>query len=165
VDPASFRWAGERGYNLMMVPWVFPHEASAGGVRLYREARAAAGHAGPGKVLTMYPCHVAESAAAARAQAEPAWSRWRELTAHERPRDPSAPDFARRWDILSYDEAVAQHRAIFGGPEDCIAAVRWIAETYGATQVALVFHFAGIDHQAALRAIELWGREVAPALR
>jgi alkanesulfonate monooxygenase SsuD/methylene tetrahydromethanopterin reductase-like flavin-dependent oxidoreductase (luciferase family) len=161
MDPESFRWAGERGYDLLVVPWVFPYETTEAGVRLYREARAAAGHVGPGRIMAMYPCHVAESLAQARAQADAAWHRWRELTAAERPRDERLPQALRG--RLSFDDAMAQRRALFGGPEECIAATQWIAQTLGVTQIALTFHFGGIDHQAALRAVELWGRAVAPA--
>jgi alkanesulfonate monooxygenase SsuD/methylene tetrahydromethanopterin reductase-like flavin-dependent oxidoreductase (luciferase family) len=165
VDLASFRWAGAHDYGLMMVPWVFPHEMTQAGVRAYREARAAAGHAGPERIVAVFPCHVAESAAAARAQAEPAWHRWRALTEAERPLAARAPERGARRARVSYDDTVAEHRALFGDPTECIAAARWIAETFGTTQLGLVFHFGGIDHEAALRAVELWGREVAPALR
>jgi alkanesulfonate monooxygenase SsuD/methylene tetrahydromethanopterin reductase-like flavin-dependent oxidoreductase (luciferase family) len=165
VDPGSFRWAGERGYGLMIVPWVFPPEACAAGVRRYQEARAAAGHAGPGSVMAMYPGHVAESAAQARAQAEAAWDRWREFIISELSRDVRVPPDPQRHERLSYDNVVAQRRALFGDPDECIAAARWIAETFGVTHLALTFHFGGLDHRAAMRAIALWGRAVAPALR
>jgi alkanesulfonate monooxygenase SsuD/methylene tetrahydromethanopterin reductase-like flavin-dependent oxidoreductase (luciferase family) len=165
VDPESFRWAGERGYGLMIVPWVFPPEACVAGVRRYHEARAAAGHAGPGRVMAMYPCHVAASAAQAREQAEAAWHRWREFIISELARDVRVPPDPSRHERLAYDVVVAQRRALFGGPEECIAGARWIAETFGVTHLALTFHFGGIAHADALSAVALWGREVAPALR
>ena len=40
--------------------------------------------------------------------------------------------------------------------------VRWL-ESFGVTHLGLTFHFGGIDHAAALRAIELWARAVATA--
>jgi alkanesulfonate monooxygenase SsuD/methylene tetrahydromethanopterin reductase-like flavin-dependent oxidoreductase (luciferase family) len=165
VDPESFRWAGAHGYNLMLVPWVFPVERTQAGLRLYHEARAAAGHPGPGRILGMFPCQVAETAACACARAAEAWQRWRVLTAHERPHDERDPRREAFKGELSYEDTVAQHRALFGDPDACIAAVRWAAERFGLTQLGLVFHFGGIDPQVALRAVELWGREVAPALR
>ncbi|HEY7065696.1 MAG TPA: LLM class flavin-dependent oxidoreductase [Chloroflexota bacterium] len=165
VDPESFRWAGARGYNLLLVPWVFPYELTRANVALYREARAAAGHAGPGRLLAMYPCHVAETTDLARAQAEAAWLRWRELTALERHSDPRTADRPHRRGVISFDAAIAERVALFGDPAQCIATARWAAETLGITQLALVFHFGGIDPGAALRAVDLWGREVAPALR
>lgn len=165
LDMESFRWAGARGYNLMLVPWVFPHEVSEAGVRVYREARAAAGHAGPGRILAMYPCHVAETAAAARAAAGAAWDRWREFILAELRPDPRVPPDPTRRERLSWDSMVAARRVLFGSPDECIATVRWLAETFGVTHLALTFYFGGLDHQTALRSIALWGRAVAPALR
>jgi alkanesulfonate monooxygenase SsuD/methylene tetrahydromethanopterin reductase-like flavin-dependent oxidoreductase (luciferase family) len=165
VDVKSYRWAGERGYNLMTVPWVFPYERTLAGLAAYREARAAAGHPGPGEIVSVFPCHVAATSAQARAEAEPAWHRWREITEAERPLDELAPERQARQARYSYTESVAEHRALFGDPEECIANLRWLVETLQPTQIGLIFHFGGISHEAALRSVELWGRAVAPAFR
>jgi alkanesulfonate monooxygenase SsuD/methylene tetrahydromethanopterin reductase-like flavin-dependent oxidoreductase (luciferase family) len=166
VDPESFRWIGEQGYDLMTLPWLFPPDATAARVRLYQEARAAASHPGRGRVLAMYPTHVAPTAAQARAQAEGAWANWRDFIRQELADVPGrAEQVAQRERMLQYDNMVAERRAIFGDVEQCVATVRWLAETFGITHLGLTFHFGGLDHAAALRAIELWGRDVAPALR
>jgi alkanesulfonate monooxygenase SsuD/methylene tetrahydromethanopterin reductase-like flavin-dependent oxidoreductase (luciferase family) len=165
ADLVSFRWAGEHGYNLMTVPWVFPYETTDAGLQAYREARAAAGHAGPGRIVAVYPCHVAETSAQAKVQAEDAWHRWRKLTEAERPLDHRSPEHGPRQARYSYEGTVADHRALFGDPQECIAGARWVIDRLGVTDMGLVFHFGGIDPHAARRAVELWGREVAPALR
>src|SRR3712207_8509390 len=72
VDPDSFRWIGEQGYDLMILPWLFTKAPE--GVAIYRQTRAAAGHAGPGRVMAMSPAHIADTAEQARANAEPAWA-------------------------------------------------------------------------------------------
>jgi alkanesulfonate monooxygenase SsuD/methylene tetrahydromethanopterin reductase-like flavin-dependent oxidoreductase (luciferase family) len=89
ADLVSFRWAGEHGYNLMTVPWVFPYETTDAGLQAYREARAAAGHAGPGRIVAVYPCHVAETSAQAKVQAEAP------LAQAHRGRAPPGPSLAR----------------------------------------------------------------------
>ncbi|HEY7063153.1 MAG TPA: LLM class flavin-dependent oxidoreductase [Chloroflexota bacterium] len=166
LDPESFRWIGEQGYDLMTLPWLFPPDASAAHVRRYQEARAAAGHPGRGRVLAMYPTHVAPTAAEARAQAEGAWANWRGFIMQELAGVPGRADAAaQRERMLQYDNMVAERRAIFGDVEQCVAATRWLAETFGLTHLGLTFHFGGLDHAAGLRAVELWGREVAPAVR
>ncbi len=163
ADPASFRWIGERGYDLMILPWLFPIAEQR--VALYREARAAAGHAGPGRVLAMYPTHVADDPAAARARAEPCWAYWRSLLVPEMaPAAANRAGMAEQVQALDYDRVVAERHVPFGGVETALALVRWL-ESFGVTHLGLTFHFGGIDHAAALRAIELWGREVGPALR
>jgi alkanesulfonate monooxygenase SsuD/methylene tetrahydromethanopterin reductase-like flavin-dependent oxidoreductase (luciferase family) len=162
VDAESFRWVGAQGYDLMILPWLFP--GTPEGVALYHEARAAAGHAGPGRVMAMYPSHIAETEAEARRHAEPAWNRWREFLAAEmkaaqasRPGKP--PPVAR----TDYDFMVGERHVPLGSVERAIGTVRWAA-SIGVTHLGLTLHFAGIDHAAALRAIDLWGRAVAPAL-
>jgi alkanesulfonate monooxygenase SsuD/methylene tetrahydromethanopterin reductase-like flavin-dependent oxidoreductase (luciferase family) len=162
ADPASFRWIGERGYDLMILPWLFPIAEQR--VPLYREARAAAGHAGPGRVLAMYPTHIADDPAAARARAEPCWAYWRSLLAPEMaPTAANRAGMAEQVQMLDYDRVVAERHVPFGGVETALALVRWL-ESFGVTHLGLTFHFGGIDHAAALRAIELWAREVVPDL-
>ncbi len=165
LDRSSFAWAGQRGYGMLTVPWVFPYDQTLAGLQAYRDARAAAGHAGPGRIMAVYPCHVAETTARARAQASAAWERWRDLTEAERPHDARVGDNRGVRQRLNFDEAAAEHRGLFGSPDDCIAGARWVAETLGNTHLGLIFHFGGIAPDAALRAVELWGRAVAPALR
>jgi natural product biosynthesis luciferase-like monooxygenase protein len=166
LDPESFRWIGEQGYDLMTLPWLFPPEPTAARIKLYHDAWAAAGHPGRGRVLAMYPTHVAATAAQARAQADPAWANWRGFIMQELAGVPGgAEQAAQRERMLQYDNMFAERRAIFGDVEQCVATVRWLAETFGITHLGLTFHFGGLDHAAGLRAVELWGREVAPAVR
>jgi alkanesulfonate monooxygenase SsuD/methylene tetrahydromethanopterin reductase-like flavin-dependent oxidoreductase (luciferase family) len=164
VDPASFRWIGERGYDLMVLPWLFP--TAEQNVALYREARAEAGHTGPGRVMAMYPTHIAESAEAARAEAEPGWRHWRRLLAPE-----MATPTAKRpgltaevAEAMSYDYVVAERHVPFGTIAEARGLVRWL-ESFGVTHLGLTFHFGGVDHAATLHAIALWGREVVAAGR
>jgi alkanesulfonate monooxygenase SsuD/methylene tetrahydromethanopterin reductase-like flavin-dependent oxidoreductase (luciferase family) len=164
VDPASFRWIGKQGYDLMILPWLFPTAEQS--VAVYREARAAAGHAGLGRVMAMFPTHVADSAARARAEAEPAWRHWRRLRAPEMA-TPTAnrPGLTSQVeDKMSYDYVVAERHVPFGTVQEARALVRWL-ESFGVTHLGLTFHFGGIDHAATLHAIELWGREVLPTAR
>jgi hypothetical protein len=146
----------------MILPWLFP--TAEENVALYREARAAAGHAGPGRVMAMYPTHIADTAEQARAEAEPAWRHWRRLLAPEMA-TPTAnrPGLtAEVQEAMSYDYVVSERHVPFGTVDEAWRLVRWL-ESFGVTHLGLTFHFGGVDHAAALRAIELWGREVVRA--
>jgi natural product biosynthesis luciferase-like monooxygenase protein len=165
VEPEHFRWIGAQGYDLMTLPWLYADQARAG-VALYQEARAAAGHPGRGRVMAMYPAHVAETAEQARAQAEGAWNNWVALIFRHAAGDPTKQAAeAERRRLLQWETMVAERRGLFGTPEHCTAAVRAIAEEFGITHLGLTFHFGGLDHTAGLRAVELWGREVVPRVR
>jgi alkanesulfonate monooxygenase SsuD/methylene tetrahydromethanopterin reductase-like flavin-dependent oxidoreductase (luciferase family) len=165
TDPESFRWIGARGYDLMTLPWLFPPDRTRELVGVYREARLAAGHTAPPRIMAMYPAHVAETAALARERCEAAWNRWRDFIVEEVRADPLRHQEAdRRSAMLSYDNMVSERRAIFGSVEDCVATVRWLAETFGLTHLGLTFHFGGLSQDAGLRTVDLWGRAVAPAV-
>jgi len=164
TDPASFRWIGEQGYDLMLVPWLFPIAAAS--MSIYRDARAAAGHPGPGRVMAMYPTHVAETDAEARAAVEPAWARWQALLMPEMaPSTANRPGMPQQVQALTYDVMVNERHGLFGEADQCVRHVRWMAETFGLTHLGLTFYFGGMPHATALRSMELWARHVAPAFR
>ena len=162
-DPASFQWIGEQGYNLMILPWLFPIAEQR--LAVYREARAAAGHPAATRIMAMYPTHIAEDPAAARARVEPAWAHWRSLLAPEMSvAAANRSGMAQQVQAMDYDHVTAERHMPFGGVDAALATARWL-ESIGVTHLGLTFHFGGMEHAAALRAIELWGRAVAPALR
>jgi hypothetical protein len=116
--------------------------------------------------MAMYPTHLADTPEQARATAEPAWAYWLGLLAPE-----LAAPAANRGGVVgqvttlrSYDYVVAERHMPFGTADAALATVRWL-ERCGVTHLGLTFHFGGLDHAAALRAIDRWGREVAPAVR
>lgn len=166
VDPESFRWIGSQGYDLMTLPWLYPPDGTRERIALYREARAQAGFTTPPRILAMYPAHVAETSEQARAQAEAPWHAWRDYAVEEVKADarrvPDLPAIVQR---MSYERTAADRRGVFGSVEECVATACWIRETFGITHLALTFHFGGLSHAAGLRAVELWGRQVAPAVR
>jgi alkanesulfonate monooxygenase SsuD/methylene tetrahydromethanopterin reductase-like flavin-dependent oxidoreductase (luciferase family) len=164
TDPASFRWIGEQGYGLMLVPWLFP--IAAQNVSVFREGRAAGGHPGPGRVMAMYPTHVAETDPEARAAAKPAWARWQALLMPEMaPNAANRPGMSQQVQGLNYDVMVGERHALFGTVDRCVQHVRWMTETFGLTHLGLTFYFGGMPHTKALRAMELWSRHVAPHFR
>ncbi len=163
VDPASFRWIGERGYDLMILPWLFP--TAPQNVEVYRAARRAAGHTGPGRVMAMYPTHIAETHEQARAAAEPCWAHWQRLLVPEMAASAAnRPGMDRQVQGMTYDFVVAERHVPFGTVDEALALVRWLAG-FGVTHLGLTFYFGGLDHAAALRSIELWAREVFPRVR
>jgi alkanesulfonate monooxygenase SsuD/methylene tetrahydromethanopterin reductase-like flavin-dependent oxidoreductase (luciferase family) len=163
VDPESFRWIGERGYDLMILPWLFP--TAPDNVQVYREARAAAGHTGPERIMAMSPTHLADSEAQARANAESCWAHWQELLVAEMAAAAAnRPGMSGQVRGMGYDTVVNERRMPFGTVDRALALVRWL-QTIGVTHLGLTFYFGGMDHTAALHAMELWAYEVAPAMR
>lgn len=66
----TYRWAGEKGFNLMTLANAGPPEVMQGAVGLYRDALRAAGHnPGTKEVLAKFLIYVADSDGAAEAEA------------------------------------------------------------------------------------------------
>lgn len=166
-DPESFQTVGRLGYHLMTVPWIFTNEIQRTRVELYLRALSESGHSGKNhEVFVMYPAHVGESDAEARADAIEPWHRWRAFALKELGIDPSKGAlYEERLSHFSYDTMVAQNRAVFGGPETCVRHLQRIQEIVGPTHVGLCFHFGGLSQEKILKSMERFARLVMPALR
>jgi len=61
---------------------------------------------------------------------------------------------------VSY-EPLAEHRAIFGTPETCVARIKEL-EQQGIAYFGCNFAFGGMEHHKVLRSMELFAKEVMP---
>ena len=114
--------------------------------------------------------HVAETAEQARQAAEPAlaWTMdmtdWRRTFAYGSEVHQQLSDYRRSRAQLppSYDY-LAANRAIIGNPEQCIAKIREFQQA-GIAYFGCNFDFGGMPQAQVLRSMELFAREVMPAL-
>jgi probable F420-dependent oxidoreductase len=129
-------------------------------VRLYREARAAAGRDPSGGDLGLLRyLFVAESLARARAIAGEPFTRFYETTYFRWPH----PVVRRPPGDLSI-ERLAEDRIILGDPASCLEQIRRFQEVLGLTHLICRISVAGIPREAALTSLGLFTREVMPAL-
>jgi probable F420-dependent oxidoreductase len=129
-------------------------------VRLYREARQAAGRdPDGGELALMRYAFVAESVERAHAIAGPAFMRSFEATYFRWPhpvvkRPPGELTVAR----------LAEDRLILGDPATCIAQLRRFSEALGLTYLVCRVSAPGIPREAARASLDLFTQEVMPAL-
>jgi probable F420-dependent oxidoreductase len=129
-------------------------------IRLYREAREAAGRdVGGGDVALMRYVFVAESPERAHAIAGAAFIRSFEATYFRWPH----PVVKRPVGELT-SERLAQDRLILGDPASCIAQLRRFQQTLGLTYLVCRISAPGIPRAAARASLDLFTREVMPAL-
>jgi len=172
ATPESFERAGRAGYDVMAIP--FAGETMAGLLAAYREARAAAGHAGPGRVLLAFHmfCHRQRAKAVELARA---------------PLDrylASLVDAARAWltgarsqDYPGYDRIVAQlERETFesqvtkgaawvGEPAEIAEQILRYREQVGGFDIAsLQVNFNTLDVAAAEASMRLFAERTMPAI-
>jgi natural product biosynthesis luciferase-like monooxygenase protein/amino acid adenylation domain-containing protein len=157
---ATFRQAGTDGANVLTHLLGQRPDALAAKISAYREARAEAGHEGPGQVSLMVHTFMSEDPQRARAQArEPfrAYLRsstelWRTMFAS------TGQDFPER-DAESYVDAVIEQAidryfetsGLFGSPHTCAPLLRDLAEA-GVDEIACLIDF-GVPTDAALESL------------
>jgi probable F420-dependent oxidoreductase len=158
VEPA-LRRAGRLGDAWLGGPSAKLDELAAC-TRIYRDARAAAGRADGGDVALMRYVFIAESLERARAVAGDAFIRSFEATYFRWPH----PVVKRPPGELTI-ERLAEGRIILGDPASCIGQIERFRKELGLTHLICRMSVAGIPADASRASLELFTREVMPALR
>jgi alkanesulfonate monooxygenase SsuD/methylene tetrahydromethanopterin reductase-like flavin-dependent oxidoreductase (luciferase family) len=168
--PDSFAFAGARGYAVMAIPFVGARMRPL--LRAYREARAAAGHPGPGEVMMAFHLFCDPDGDRARALAMPLLDNYLH----------SLVDAASDWldgrvsqDYPGYDKVIAALRASnaaeqiasgaawIGSPAEITAAIeRTQREFEGFETASLQVNFNLLPRDAAFASLRLFAAEVMP---
>ena len=124
ATPESFIWTGERGYNLMVVPYLGDFGELAENIKLYREAYRESGHGERGGIMMAMHMYIAEDRKTAVAEAKGPMDDYirafREPAALWLSRQSS--NYARYGriveliDALNYDRILNETRALIGDP-------------------------------------------------
>jgi alkanesulfonate monooxygenase SsuD/methylene tetrahydromethanopterin reductase-like flavin-dependent oxidoreductase (luciferase family) len=158
VEPA-IRRAGRLGDAWLGGPSARLDELTAC-VRLYRDARQAAGRdPDAGDVALMRYIFVAESLERAQAIAGAAFIQSFEATYFRWPH----PVVKRPAGTLTI-ERLAEDRLILGDPASCIGQIQRFRQTLGLTHLVCRISAPGIPRDAARASLELFTREVMPAV-
>jgi natural product biosynthesis luciferase-like monooxygenase protein len=155
----TFRWAGEKGFHLMTLPYAYEPPVLQHWVGVYQDALRANGHdPATREILGKFHFFVAESDAAARRLAEPYWLNYYQLSFERNTwtmqHSPTAED---------YEKQIAHKGLIVGDPERCIEAIQYWRETVGLTTLSAMVHFGGMPQELALQNLRLFGERILPA--
>ena len=135
---------------------------------IYRQARKAAGHSGPGDVAIRIPTYVAEDSE--RAISEPKASALFSINygAQELVKTANTEETAsrmRRTATLSYEEILKQ-RVMYGTPEAVVGRLHDLQETLGITGVVMEVNYGGqVPNDCLVRCIRLLAEKVIPAFK
>src|SRR5262245_1944867 len=169
----SFVWAGEQGYNLMIVPYLSAFDSVAANLRAYRESYERAGHdGGGGQVQMSFHLYVAEDGVTARREAQAPMEEYIRLFRQ------SATAWIGRTsgqykgyeqlvnilDAITYERVLAESRALIGDPAEVAAQMRILLAQFGPVEPSLQVMFGDIPAAAARRSLELFATEVMPSL-
>ncbi len=155
----TFRWAGEQGYHLMTLPYMYEPEVLQHWIGVYRDALVAAGHdPATREILGKFHIYVAESDRKAREEAMPYLANYRDI-ANER----NAGNVAGTGGRLDLDEQIRRGDVIAGDPERVIEVINLWRERLGLTTISGTVFFGGMPQELALRNIRLFADRVMPA--
>jgi alkanesulfonate monooxygenase SsuD/methylene tetrahydromethanopterin reductase-like flavin-dependent oxidoreductase (luciferase family) len=168
----SFIYAGHQGDSIMAIPLLGAKMRPL--IATYREARRAAGHAGPGRVMLAYHMFCAEDGEKARTLARgpvnhylkslvEAASGWMHGTSSN-----DYPGYDKMIAALAretFDTVLDAGGAWVGTPDEIVAQAKAYQELVGDFEVAsLQVNFATLPFEDAERSLALFGREVLPRL-
>jgi natural product biosynthesis luciferase-like monooxygenase protein len=153
----TYRWAGEKGFHLLTLPYMYEPEVLRNSIDHYREALVQAGHdPSTREVLGKFHIYVTGSEREAVAEAGPyLHNYWRLADAQNR-----VPAAARQ---TRAEEQIARGNVIAGEPQRCIDIIRRWRDALGLTVVSGTFYFGGMPQEMALRNIRFFAEEVIPA--
>lgn len=166
---------GQKGLNMLTFSFFQPLESFADGIKKFRQAAVAAGRDPDTlKIGAAIPVHVAETSKQARADAE-ALLLWYMKSSIEVVKPVLKKDvpnnmkyleqmFGMKLDQLTYDDLVSANRIICGSPAECIEQLKPYAEL-GVDMVLGMFEFGAGQHARVMKAIQLFGEHVLPAMR
>jgi len=174
ASPESFVWTGAQGYGLMFVPYLSDFQDLAQKLALYRRTfREHHGGQEPPPASMAFHLYLAESTAVARREAQPyveqyvavfkeAAAAW---TGRLSEQYRGYEQLQARLSELTYDRVVAEVRAFIGDPALVLEQMRQIRQMFGPIQPEMQVMFGDMEFAKARRSVELFGREVLPALQ
>jgi len=167
--PASFDWAGQQGYGLMVVPYISKFESMQANLRRYREAFTAAhpDHPVP-RVQMSFHMHVADTDAQAVAEATPQMEQYvavfKDSASVWQTRSSDAyPGYAeviRELDTMTMERVLRERRAFVGSPDTVERLLRHAIDLFGEIEPSLSVLWGNMPYEAAERSLRLFASEV-----
>ena len=158
-SPESFGWAGRHGANVMTVAHPYPPEQYTSGLAAWRAGLTEVGIDPAQRHCKLHlRVFVDENGERAREIAEAGIRRYDQIASIGRPGRPAEPPGGYNW-----TEMLARGRNVYGTPDQCIAAIKNSIANYDFDVFSTTFFYGGIPHDAVLRSMSLFAREVMPA--
>jgi alkanesulfonate monooxygenase SsuD/methylene tetrahydromethanopterin reductase-like flavin-dependent oxidoreductase (luciferase family) len=156
----TFRWAGEKGFHLMTLPYAYEPPILQHWIGIYHDTLRQHGHDPASReILGKFHIYVAESDAAARREAEPYWLTYNQML-HRR----GSWSMRHLPGVEDYEREVELGHAIVGDAARCVELIQRWRELFGLTTFSGTFHFGGMPQELALRNLRLFAERVMPAL-
>ena len=159
----SFRWAGENGFHLMTLPYVYRDpQMLPGFIKTYRDNLAKAGHdVSKRDILGKFHIYVSNSLDDAIREAEPYLINYFDVHKAADP-DRKEPGLLTQRDAKTQLE---QGFVLAGDPKRVADTIRKWSEETGLTTISGTFHFGGMPQELAMKNIRLFAEKVMPEFK
>lgn len=151
----TYRWAGEKGFHLLVLPYMYEPAVLGQAIDSYRAGLEGAGHdRAKREVLGRVYVYVANSEQAAVKEVGPYIERYWAVAREHTRAQPSRQSAA---------EQIALGKVIAGSPQRVIDLIQRHGDELGMTIASCSFHFGGMPQAMALANIQRFAEEVVPA--
>ena len=171
----SFELAGQRGFHLMLIPFLHDVEELRLKVEAYFSARRTAGHdRSTARVLAVYHMNVGESSTEARAAVARGLAEYHEAATHANSLTPGMKDpesyrshehHRAQMRQLTFEDMVARSRVLAGSAEEMREQIAYVSERLYLTDLAGNFALGGLSDAAARSSMRRFIEQVAPKVR
>jgi alkanesulfonate monooxygenase SsuD/methylene tetrahydromethanopterin reductase-like flavin-dependent oxidoreductase (luciferase family) len=174
TSPDSYAAIGAMGYPIFCAVRLGDLSELAPNLRAYRDAYAAAGHPGDGKVFLRVPVYVAETEDRARAEPEASIMHFYRYLGAQLERSAAAAgaraveqraERGQRLQSIAYDEVLAE-KIVVGTPRRVADRLAGLRDSLGIDGILAELNCGSrIPHARVMRSLELLCAEVMPAFR
>ena len=172
LSPESFAWTAREGYNLLYVAYHVDHPVAVERIGWYRNALTAAGRLiEDHEICCVYHAHFLEADDDVRLESivdQPMQEYAAAgLEATRKPADAKGYEGYEQRDAGQRRfgfEMYFPGRVLMGGPGQAIVRIKEL-ESVGITQIGLLIDFGSLPQAEIMRSLEIFGREVLPAVR
>jgi natural product biosynthesis luciferase-like monooxygenase protein len=167
----SFVWAGQHGYNLMIVPYAGDMRKVQGMVRAYRDAWRDAGHPpGTEQVQTSLHCYVAETDAEAVQGVKPRVDRYIDVfgeavsswATHRAGQYAGYRKMVESIAKTTTESMLENNQALIGTPDAVVEQLKFQIDLFGEIEPSMQINFGGMPDDEAFRTLELFAAHVMP---
>jgi alkanesulfonate monooxygenase SsuD/methylene tetrahydromethanopterin reductase-like flavin-dependent oxidoreductase (luciferase family) len=161
----TFRWAGEKGFHLMTLPYMYEPEVLKHWIGVYKEALVEHGHdPATREILGKFHVYVGDSDHKAREEAQPFLQNYEGVTRLSNSVPGRAPNGAMR-DRHDIENEIRTGNVIAGDVERVKEIIcRW-RDALGLTTISGTVFFGGLPQDLTLKNIRLYAEKVMPEFR
>jgi natural product biosynthesis luciferase-like monooxygenase protein len=173
ATPASYQWAGDQGYYLMVVPYLSKYDELASHIAMYREAYRQSGAPGQPRVMMVLHCMIDRNRRRAHELAWAGMERYLSVfkdiagcwAGRNEPQYAAYAELPRLLDAMTRERIESERRALIGDPEEALETTQYLVDLFDDIELSLNVHFGGLSVSQAIESVRLFADCVNPRVK